>query len=104
MAKELNLSTLAFTRRYCQKKDGKWHLVEVENSPDCIFLVDKKCGVYKARPTQCRTWPFWPELMNAKAWRQDVANFCPGVGHGRVYTKEEIAAQVAEQKASEENL
>lgn len=104
LARHLKIATRDFTLRYCEKKDGKWHLRDVSNSPDCLFLVGNKCGVYSARPTQCRTWPFWPELMNAKAWRREVARFCPGVGRGRTFTQVEIEERVAEQAASEAKL
>jgi len=52
----------------------------------CRFLdpvTKKRCLVYEARPAQCRTWPFWPENMNARAWDREVVAFCPGVGKGR---------------------
>ena len=101
LAKHMNMKTSAFTRRYCTHEGGIWHLKEPKDSPDCTFLKGKQCGVYEARPTQCRTWPFWPELMNAKAWQRDVVEFCPGAGKGRVYTRDEIAAIVKEQKDSE---
>lgn len=89
-AKHLKLSTAAFTRKYCDLKDGVWHLKEDKKNPDCMFLANKRCSVYEARPTQCRTWPFWPEVMNAKSWGKEVASFCPGVGKGQLWSKTEI--------------
>ncbi|MBI4824809.1 MAG: YkgJ family cysteine cluster protein [Nitrospirae bacterium] len=88
LAEHLGTSTLQFTKRYCDKLHGYFHLKEPDK--DCRFLIDKKCTVYEARPLQCRTWPFWPENMNAKAWESEVAPFCAGVGKGRLYTAEEI--------------
>lgn len=89
-AKHLKISTSAFTRKYCDLRDGVWHLKEDPKNPDCMFLEKKRCSVYVARPTQCRTWPFWPEVMNPKAWKGEVASFCPGVGKGPLFSKEEI--------------
>lgn len=103
MAQALKLSTSSFTKKYCQKQDdGIFHLIDGQDG-HCQFLKDKKCSVYQGRPTQCRTWPFWPEVMNAKTWKQEVAAFCPGVGKGKVWTKQEIEAQLKEQADSEEN-
>ena len=35
------------------------------------------CKLYQARPTQCRTWPFWQEVVeSAETWDQ-AANGCP---------------------------
>lgn len=55
-----------------------------------MFLEGKQCSVYEARPTQCRTWPFWPENMDAKTWDEDVVSYCPGVGKGKLYSQSEI--------------
>ncbi len=95
-AKHLNISTAAFTRQYCDIKDGVWHLKEDPKQPDCMFLKNKRCSIYEARPTQCRTWPFWPEVMTPKAWKGEVASFCPGVGKGKLWSKEEIERIAAE--------
>lgn len=104
MAKVLNLSTAAFTRRHCEKTGGQWHLIEDKKNPDCRFLKNgNRCGVYEGRPMQCRTWPFWPEVMNAKAWKKDVAAFCPGVNKGRLWTGDEIEQLIRDQVAWDQN-
>jgi len=95
LAAHLGLSTSSFTRRYCAKTGGHFHLKHPEK--DCGFLDQGRCGVYEARPTQCRTWPFWPENMQAKTWRKEVAAYCPGVGKGRLYAPEEIKRILEEQ-------
>lgn len=63
---------------------------EIRNNSECIFLKNKKCTIYKARPTQCRTWPFWPENMNTKIWNSEVISFCPGIGKGNIIKKDKI--------------
>jgi uncharacterized protein len=100
MAKWLKITTSAFTRQYCEKQGGIWKLRDFNEH--CRFLKGKACGIYEARPTQCRTWPFWPENMSAKAWAKEVKAFCPGVGKGRLWKKEEIQMNLQEQRASEE--
>ena len=94
LATHLNLSTQAFTRRYCSKAGGHYHLKDFRD--DCQFLEGKGCSVYEARPAQCRTWPFWPENMNAKSWAREVVSFCPGVGKGKLYLESEIKALLAQ--------
>ena len=94
-----------FTKNYCQKTDGFIHLKELKkNNGNCIFLKDNKCTVYKSRPIQCRTWPFWPENMNTKTWNNDIAKNCPGVGKGQVKTKKEILKQVQIDYENELNI
>lgn len=105
MAKLLKLPLRSFTKSHCEKDSyGKFHLKEEKNRKECMFLKNNRCEVYKARPTQCRTWPFWPEVMGAKTWAKDVAAYCPGVGKGSVVSAEEIQKQLDEQIKSEDNL
>ena len=104
MAKVLGVSTQFFTRNFCSKTEGFFHLREDKSSKNCLFLKKNQCSVYEGRPTQCRTWPFWPELMNAKSWKKDVVGFCPGVGKGRLYKPEEIKKIVSEQTHSEQTM
>lgn len=98
-AKAMGIKTAEFTKKYCQKVEGAFALKENNDSLDCIFLNKNRCEIYEGRPTQCRTWPFWPEVMNAKKWKKDVAAFCPGVGKGKVHSKEEIERTLKEQLA-----
>lgn len=88
LAAHHDMETREFTRTYCAKTNGHFHLRNPEL--DCEFLDGRRCGVYPARPGQCRSWPFWPENMNAKTWHGEIASFCPGVGKGRLYDEEEI--------------
>jgi Fe-S-cluster containining protein len=63
---------------------------------DCIFW-EKGCSVYEARPLQCRTFPFWPSMLDsANSW--DVMT-CPGMGKGTLHTLEEIELSLARQRA-----
>ncbi len=100
MAKLLKLKLTDFEVQYCDVTDGFYHLKQIPD-PACMFLKDKRCTVYEARPTQCRTWPFWPEVMNAKTWKKEVSAFCPGVGKGKVWSADEIQKILDEQSKSE---
>lgn len=102
MAALLKMNPSSFTKKFCNKSEGFFHLKD--NGSDCIFLKNKRCSVYAARPTQCRTWPFWPETMSAKSWKKDVLNFCPGVNKGEPVTAQQIQQQLDEQKQWEDLL
>lgn len=104
MASHLKLSLEEFTTKYCGKTDGIYHLIERKENPDCLFLDGKRCGIYAARPTQCRTWPFWPDNMNAKTWKTEITSFCPGVGKGPVISEEKIKIALEDQKNSDKKL
>ncbi len=105
MAKVVGLSTREFVSKHCSQTDGVWHLKEDTPNGDCRFLEGgNRCGVYDGRPEQCRTWPFWPEVMNAKTWKKEVAAFCPGVGKGKLHSAEVIKATMQRQSKSEDDL
>jgi Fe-S-cluster containining protein len=95
MAKHLGISLATLRADYLQQSDGLWHLRDPDK--DCMFLEDRRCRIYEARPGQCRTWPFWPENLAAEhTWQEDVAAFCPGVGKGESFSAEEIHAIASE--------
>lgn len=53
----------------------------------CIFLKGKQCSVYEVRPTQCVTYPFWPQSVSSEAdWKLESSR-CPGIS---MYKRAEI--------------
>ena len=94
LADLLCLSPEEFTRRHTTTDAG---LVVLRNdSPDCPFLEGHRCGVYAARPKQCRTFPFWPEtLASPRAWRR-LRHFCPGIDRGPLHSADAIRERLAE--------
>jgi len=59
-------------------------------SKECIFLDGNKCSVYNVRPTQCRTYPFWPQYLLGKAeWRAESIQ-CEGISLSLLETKSYI--------------
>lgn len=40
----------------------------------CVFLQeDNTCRIYEARPIQCSTYPFWPNILSSEqAWNKEV--------------------------------
>jgi Fe-S-cluster containining protein len=100
LAAELGIPTAQFTRQYCRKAQGEFLLDDP--GPECRFLEGRSCSVYDARPTQCRTWPFWPENMQPKSWAK-VAAFCPGVGQGAVVPAETIVEILVEQRRASDS-
>ena len=48
------------------------------------------CTIYEGRPTQCRTWPFWPEVVTrGRSWNK-AARDCPGMNDGPLHAPEKI--------------
>lgn len=101
LAAELGMTPNAFGKKYLRSVNGRISLIEKPDY-DCVFLEDKKCTVYNARPVQCRTYPFWPEIMESKqAWKRESAE-CPGINQGFKHTMEAIRGQLKATTDAEE--
>jgi Fe-S-cluster containining protein len=97
LADFLDLDLATFNRTYTRlEEDGHRNLKFVEDH--CIFLEEGTCTVHEAKPTQCRTWPFWEELLESpEAYREQVLDFCPGSEVTEpVVSAESIRAQMVE--------
>jgi len=81
IAKELNLSVEDFAKRYLIRAKNRYSLTEYydkELGYACIFFdkATRQCKIYNARPTQCRTFPFWKDF---KENINELMQECPGV-------------------------
>ncbi len=80
LANLLKLELQVFTESYLYKIGYKYSLKEVvtNDSHDCIFYdrPSNGCKVYEARPTQCRTFPFWDYF---KQRVDELKDECPGI-------------------------
>jgi Fe-S-cluster containining protein len=89
----LHLDIASFLQQYCRKVPmGSFHYISLIETAqhDCIFLGEHGCTVYEGRPIQCATYPFWNTVLeNRQTWEQE-ATWCPGIGKGRLYSRDEI--------------
>jgi spermidine synthase len=82
------LPPAAFTRLH----DARLSLAARDGA--CVFLKGRLCSVYEARPTQCRTYPFWPEVMSPLGWLRESAR-CEGIGRQDVPATPDAAAAIS---------
>ncbi len=103
LAEVLHMECAAFCKTYLRSVNGKLSLKEKRNG-DCILFNgnEKQCLVYEKRPTQCRTYPFWPEILHSpKTWERESRQ-CPGINTGRLYTAEQCASLLLESRVAED--
>jgi len=90
----LKISVGQVRKEYLKRVGLRTTVIEQVGTKDCIFLQEandqKRCAIYAVRPSQCRSWPFWPSnLASPDAWNK-AAQKCSGINHGRHYNFEEI--------------
>ena len=98
----LGLSEAWFNRRYLKRLDSGELTVQLGADGRCSFLdAQGQCQVYAARPTQCRTYPFWPELLHSKAsWKAEAVR-CEGSDRGAVVPLAQLRSMLLAQRAYE---
>ena len=90
MAQKLGMSEKEFARKYVRNVSGDLALIDKGND-DCVFLDDQGCcELYEERPVQCRTFPWWPEIVRSKYTWNNSAYDCPGFNKGRIHSRQEI--------------
>lgn len=86
MADYLNLNDdFLFAEKYTKTiRQNDQTLISLKSKPnrnECVFLdsSSKKCTIYDVRPTQCRTYPFWPQnVIGSSEWESE-ARRCEGI-------------------------
>ncbi len=106
MALELGLSIEVFAARYTRRIGARKSLKELirDGKHDCVFLDRERvpgkavCSIYGARPRQCRTWPWWAEVVESAATWEDTRRRtpCPGMGKGTLHSMVEITIGLTE--------
>ena len=82
-AKFVQMSTAVFEAKYIYRTRHQRRFRKPRDK-QCPFLEDSGCSIHPAKPTQCRTFPFWPELVEDRDEWKRTARFCPGIGKGEL--------------------
>jgi Fe-S-cluster containining protein len=95
-ARLLGVSLAALRRRIWWRREKGFLVVDAPKGGPCPFHdADKGCTVYAARPVQCRTWPFWPEVVRRRRSWERAATECEGMNQGPRHGVLEIEAELA---------
>jgi Fe-S-cluster containining protein len=93
MARHLGILPFQFLRDHARQDpaSGRWSLLEVRRrngDHDCEFLRRggdglARCAIQAVKPRQCRTFPFWKEILaSEEAWRARAGR-CLGMRRGQ---------------------
>ena len=93
----LHMTAAAFEKKYVYRTARRARL-RIPAHANCFFLVEGGCSIHEAKPTQCRAFPFWPEMVESKReWRKTAA-YCPGMGKGPLIQIDVARAQAREMR------
>ena len=80
IAEVLNLDINELRVKYLFKKGYKYSIQELKynDSYECVFYDRESngCKIYDARPSQCKTFPFWDYY---KSRVDELKEECPGI-------------------------
>jgi Fe-S-cluster containining protein len=97
IAAHFEMKAAEFERKFCYRTRNRLRL-RVPKEVNCHFLMDGGCSIHAVKPTQCRTFPFWPELLESPREWKKTARYCPGIGKGALVQIEGARAQAAEMR------
>ena len=86
----MGMDTPEFIRLYCRKVSGSRLALKEKPNLDCVLWDGGACCAYAHRPLQCKSYPFWHSHLSSCGSWENLACSCPGVGKGRVHSREEI--------------
>jgi Fe-S-cluster containining protein len=98
-AQYLGVTVGIFEKRYIYRTKNLRRL-RIPRGGLCRFLAAEGCSIHAAKPTQCRIFPFWPELTeSSRKWRRAAA-WCPGIGKGELVQIETAGRLADEMRAA----
>lgn len=107
IAAHLGLAPAVFEERYVYRAK-RLRRLRVPRKAQCPFLFKKGdrggCSIHTVKPVQCRTFPFWPELIGSRREWQKIAKYCPGIERGELINITLARESAAEMKAAHPNL
>lgn len=91
----------SFRAEHTRPAEGR---VSLNEEPDggCVFHSAEGCLIYPVRPRQCRTFPFWLDVVRKRENWVEAGRECPGIGRGRLYGAAEIMRLIADRMEGED--
>ena len=97
LAKHFKIKPSLFIKKFTRQIEERIALIDAPHSDHCIFLENgHSCTVYKDRPDQCRSFPWWSSNICSKKDWEDVKGYCEGIDHerGPLFSLKEIQNKI----------
>ena len=79
IASHIGISLSRFRRDFTEKIPGVKQRVLLLYDDGCAFLFNKKCVIYPVRPSQCREFPYWKDILKGGKALKKAASYCKGI-------------------------
>ncbi|HWB98850.1 MAG TPA: YkgJ family cysteine cluster protein [Bryobacteraceae bacterium] len=99
IAAHLGMTPDAFEKRYVYRT-AQHRRLRTPRETRCHFLRGDGCSIHAVKPTQCRIFPYWPELVDSEKEWYKTAAWCPGIGKGELVQIETARELAREMRAS----
>ncbi len=89
LAAGLDLEPSEVLDRHCRVvRVGGFRRLSLRETPgyDCVLWGQEGCRVYRHRPLQCRSFPFWAANLGSTEDWERLKQECPGVGSGSLHS------------------
>lgn len=83
IARYLGMTPEDFEKRFVYRT-AKHRRLRTPRAVRCHFLREGGCSIHAVKPTQCRIFPYWPELVDSEKQWYKTAAWCPGIGKGEL--------------------
>lgn len=95
IAAHLDLPVADFQLRFGVQWDPsaeQWQIDATDGNGCPLLDGEGGCTVHAVKPEQCKTFPFWDELLDDQSAWEQAKQFCPGLDRegGQLYTPQQI--------------
>lgn len=103
IAEYLGMTPDAFEKQHLFRTK-RLRRLRVPRHAQCEFLTSDGCRIHQVKPLQCRTFPFWPELIDSRKSWGETGKWCPGIGKGELVNIEMAQTQAEEMRLAHPHL
>ena len=97
----LDVSAAWFKRHYVTHHTRETLTLRLHEGTCVMLDKNGRCRIYPLRPTQCKTYPWWPEILDSRSSWNRESHHCEGINNGGVVKTGVIQAKLSQQLRAE---